>query len=361
MPFSIQSQEPKHPSVAPALEIKPCNLRKWFAFVAFATAAVLTSATAIACNGNQSGIDQPIAFITDTVPGQLRVLDTDGTVSNVSNNADQPKWSVNTARLAFITDQSEDGGGRLMVWNRLENSIESVPGDNQNVIRHFWAPDSIRISFEVLEDGMSSIYVYSADGTATEPVLVTSEPVGNLELGNWSGNNEWITMRLVTDEGPGIFRRNVDGVDEVRLTEGQDFEPRYSPNGGQVAFRRSASNGSTEIFVVDATQPAEGAATTANNMSNLAGDEYDFQWSPNSRYIAFVTEKDGNSEIYSLDMQTREIRRLTQNRLQDRLPKCQTRAATYSSFPMPMAISTSSRCVSTPATNAGFTPPTNPS
>ena len=312
---------PQHPSVAPAYEIKPCNTRKWFAIVAFTAAAILSSASALACNSNESGIDQPIAFITDTVPGQLKVLAPDGTVSNVNDNASQPKWSANTARLAFIADASDDNGGRLMIWNRVENSIESVPGNKQNVIRHFWAPDSVRISFEVIEDGESAIYVYSADGANADPVLVTTEPVGNLELGNWSGNNEWVTMRLVTEEGPGIFRRNVDGVDEVRLTTGNDIEPRYSPNGGQVAFRRRASNGSTELFVVDATQPAESVSTTANNMSNLAGDEYDFQWSPNSRYIAFVTEKDGNSEIYSLDMQTREIRRLTQNRLQDRLPK----------------------------------------
>ena len=319
MPASSQSQMLKHPSVAPALEIKLCNLRTRFAFAVIATIATFA---AMSCSGNESGIDQPIAFITESIPGTLSVLNTDGTVSTISNeNVSQPKWSPNTARVAFIADTTENNGGRLMIWNRVENSIESVPGDKENVIRHFWAPDSIRISFEAIEDGNSSIYVYSADGSNTEPVLVTSEPVGSLELGNWSGNNEWITIRLVTDEGPGIFRRNVDGVDEVRLTNGNDSEPRYSPNGSSVAFRRRASNGSTDIYTVDATQPTDGVATSANNMTNLTGDEYDFEWSPNSRHIVFVTEKDGNSEIYSLDVETRENRRLTQNRLQDRLPR----------------------------------------
>ena len=322
MPASNQSQMPKHPSVAPALEIKLSNLRRRFAFAGITTLVALAATVAIACSGNESGIDQPIAFITDSVPGPLSVLNTDGTVSNISNDdVTQPKWSPNTARVAFIADTSEDGGGRLMIWNRVENSIESVPGDKENVIRHFWAPDSNRISFEAIEDGASSIYVYTADGTNAGPVLVTSESIGNLELGNWSGNNEWITMRLVTDEGPGIFRRNVDGVDEVRLTSGDDFEPRYSPTSGQVAFRRRASNGSTDIFAVDATQPTDGVAISANNLTNLSGDEYDFEWSPNGRHIVFVTEKDGNSEIYSLDVETRENRRLTQNRLKDRLPK----------------------------------------
>ena len=318
MPASNHSQMHKRPSFAPALEIKLCNLRRWLAL-----AVIAAIATFAACSGNESGIDQPIAFITESIPGTLSVLNTDGTVSAISNaDVTQPKWSPNTARVAFIADTPEEnGGGRLMVWNRVENSIESVPGDKDNVIRHFWAPDSIRISFEAIEDGNSSIYVYSADGTNTEPVLVTSESVGSLELGNWSGNNEWITMRLVTDEGPGVFRRNVDGVDEVRLTSGNDSEPRYSPDGSRVAFRRRATNGSTDIYTVDATQPTDGVATSANNMTNLSGDEYDFEWSPNSRHIVFVTEKDGNSEIYSLDVETRENRRLTQNRLQDRLPK----------------------------------------
>ena len=278
------------------------------------------AAMAFACGGNGSGIDQPIGFITNSVPGALHVLEVDGTVSIVSDNAViSPKWAPNSARLAFITGAG-DGGGQLMIWNRGENSVETIPGGFDEVTRHFWAPDSLQISFEANVDGESAVYVYTADGTNSEPVRVTSEPVGNIELGNWSGDNQWITLRLVTRQGAGIFRRNVDGVDEVRLTTGDDFAPRFSPDGSRVAFRRRLSNGSTDIFAVNVQQANDSALVAATNLTNLEGNETSFAWSPNSRYIAFVTEKDGNSEIYSLDTETRSNTRLTQNRVQDLHP-----------------------------------------
>lgn len=280
----------------------------------------VVAAVAIACGGSDTGIDHPIGFITNSVPGALHVLEVDGTVSIVSDNAVvSPKWAPNSARLAFITGAT-DGGGQLMIWNRGENSIESIPGGFGQVTRHFWAPDSLQISFEATVDDESAIYVYTADGTNTEPVRVTSEPVGNIELGNWSGDNQWITLRLVTRQGAGIFRRNVDGVDEVRLTTGDDFAPRFSPDGSQVAFRRRLSDGSTDIFSIDAQQANASAVAAPTNLTNLTGNETSFAWSPNSRYIAFVTEKDGNSEIYSLDTETRTNTRLTQNRVQDLHP-----------------------------------------
>lgn len=321
MPYRNQATKRWRPRSSHALEITKRDRFSRF-YGAMQLSVVIAVVTIVAaCGGNNSGIEQPIAYITDSVPGPLEMLDTDATVSNISSDSViDPKWAPNAARLAFIAGAS-DGEGTLMIWNRGENSIESIPGEFNAVTRHFWAPDSIRISFEAVIDDQSVIYVYAADGTNSAPVRVTSEPVGNIELGNWSGDNQWITLRLVTREGSGIFRRNVDGVDEVRLTSGDDFAPRYSPDGSRVAFRRRLSNGSTDIFAVDALQANNGIAASATNLTNLTGNETTFAWSPNSRYIAFVTEKDGNSEIYSLDVETRSNTRLTQNRVQDLHPK----------------------------------------
>ena len=320
MPCSDQDEADAHHRAAPALEIKrfqPAARRIiWWVAAAIATSAALT----IACGGSDTGIEHPVAFISGSVPGALSVLNTDATVTPVSDNdATSPKWAPNHARLAFISATTDDGG-RLMIWNRGENAIESVPGNFETVQRHFWAPDSVQIAFEVVSGGSSEIYVYSADGQNAPPALIAREPEGNLELGNWSGNNRWIVMRLVTGEGPGVYRRNIEGVDEVRLSSGDDFEPRYSPDGNRVAFRRRASDGSTDIYIVDANESGNAAARPAINVTNMNGDEIEFQWSPNGRHLVFVTDTDGNYEIYSLDTEDRASTRLTQNRVQDRGP-----------------------------------------
>ena len=52
--------------------------------------------------------------------------------------------------------------------------------------------------------------------------------------------------------------------------------------------------------------------TTAN--------ETEFEWAPNGRDIVYISERDGNPEIYSIDTDDKTTRRLTQNRVPDSNP-----------------------------------------
>ncbi|MCX7642529.1 MAG: S41 family peptidase [Armatimonadetes bacterium] len=87
-----------------------------------------------------------------------------------------------------------------------------------------------------------------------------------------------------------------------RLTlTSQATEFSLSPDGKQIAFVVRG-----EIFVISAERGGE-----AKQITNHPYRDFDIDWSPDSRKLAFISERDGNNEVYIVDVKTRELKRLT--------------------------------------------------
>jgi Tol biopolymer transport system component len=80
-----------------------------------------------------------------------------------------------------------------------------------------------------------------------------------------------------------------------------------------IAFT-SQRDGNSEIYVMNAD------GTDQRRLTHAAGDDYSPDWSPDGRKIAFVSERDGNDEIYGMNADGSEQRRLTSSRAHDYPP-----------------------------------------
>ena len=104
---------------------------------------------------------------------------------------------------------------------------------------------------------------------------------------------------------PDIWLRDEEGG-EVQLTHhmASDLAPVWSPNGASVAFVTSR-DGDSEIYVMDAD---------GSNQANLTGNAADDQapaWSPDGSLIAFESLRDGARDIYVMNADGTEQVRLT--------------------------------------------------
>ncbi len=89
---------------------------------------------------------------------------------------------------------------------------------------------------------------------------------------------------------------------QQRLTlTSQATEFALSPDGKQIAFVVRG-----EIFVVNADKGGE-----AKQITDHPYRDFDINWSPDSRKLAFISERDGNNEVYIVDVKTKELKRLT--------------------------------------------------
>lgn len=274
----------------------------------------------VSCSGNDGGRVHDVAYVSPADGGRLFLMDTGGDVQAVSSEpSEAPSWSPNQRRLGYLANPNESGGD-LRYWERGGSSVKSVPGAAGNVRKFSWSPDSRKIAYQIdLSDGdVSEIRIYDINGDNAS--LVASEKGGRLELGNWSPDNDWIAIRLETDSSSGIYMRSVLGVDEIRLTKGDDWSPRFSPDGRKMAFARVEADGSTDIYTLIVDDDGGGPSEPVN-LSRQPGDEIDFEWSPDGQHIVYSSTRDGNSELYAVSVNDGDTMRLTQNRVDDNGPR----------------------------------------
>jgi len=137
---------------------------------------------------------------------------------------------------------------------------------------------------------------------------------------NWSPQNNRIVLSSNRDGNNEIYVMDADGKNQTRLTNSAAYEfgPYWSPDGAKIIYT-SNEFGHNDVFVMDADGNNKRRLTSAP-AENLGG-----VWRPkitngqvtNGDEIVFTTDRDGNRELYAMDTDGSNQRRLTNNPGQD--------------------------------------------
>ena len=84
----------------------------------------------------------------------------------------------------------------------------------------------------------------------------------------------------------------------------RNLNPSWSPDGSQLAFV-SNREGNPEIYVVNLNGGAP------ENLSQHSGLDLSPAWSHDGRFIAFVSNRDGQNDLYAVRVEDRRVIRLT--------------------------------------------------
>lgn len=182
-----------------------------------------------------------------------------------------------------------------------------------------FSPDGTRIAFTGNYDGNTDVYVISIEGG--EPQRVTSHPAADL-LRGWLSNEEvyFTTQREFTYSlGSRLYRSKLDGAVDYPLLMPEAYQGSPSPDGrywaylknadpterDRVAFKRYRGGGMPSIWIFD---------TKTHDIEIVPGEQSNDVkpiWMENKVY--FLSDRDKIVNVFSYDVETKAIEKLTQH------------------------------------------------
>jgi Tol biopolymer transport system component len=186
-----------------------------------------------------------------------------------------PAWSPDGEWIAFVSTQNE------------ESNISLIKPDGTNLtcltcditgseISPAWSPDSLSIAFTAAS-GPAPVSIINITTGETLPV---SSPELKSAVPSFSPDGQWIIFECEQD----ICMNNIYGatLGTFSSDKGINAQPRISPDGVQVAFI-SNRDGDYELYIVNVD------GTNLTRLTNTPYAEMHPAWSPDGQWIAFAS------------------------------------------------------------------------
>ncbi|MFN8222779.1 MAG: hypothetical protein U0R50_05955 [Gaiellales bacterium] len=225
----------------------------------------------------------------------------------------EPQWSPDGARLAFTRN------GRVVVVSATgARAVDLAQGYNPA-----WSADGSEIAYNNIADGID---VISADGAPGSRSLVVDEGAGDVSKWDptWSPDGARIAFTRGSGEHSGqiwLVRADGTGARAVTHSEGEiDSVPSWSPDGRWIAFQRyvACAGGSCKDAVYVIHPNGTGVRRVVLNGASPA-------WSPDGTRLVFTRRLHGSSEVFTVRLNGRDLRRVTHNGISDLQPDWQPR------------------------------------
>ena len=187
------------------------------------------------------------------------------------------------------------------------NAYRVSNNSSQNILPA-WSPSGGQIAYTSFMRENPDLYVTGAGGGRPKKL---SGQRGMNTGASWSPDGSKIALTLSKDGNPEIYVINAsDGSIVTRLTNDRaiDTSPSWSPDGSRIAFV-SDRNGGPQIFVVSAS----GGGATQVSFNGSYNTTPTWSPKPGKHIIAYTTRDGGTYDIVTLDLDTKQMTRITQN------------------------------------------------
>ncbi len=253
----------------------------------------------------------PSPSATPTAPPSLS---DDGQIAWTSDqNGDYDIWvkGLDGSNIRHVTSSSDTEAspdfspdGEMIVFNGGAGApdIYWVPSDGSAAptqiqgssssadVTPTWSPDGSQVAWASLGGTVNLVYATPPNGS---PSLLHDTP-GDESYPDWEtlyNGNEGVAFQ--EQDGTGFNLLLLDRTTGAVTDYGQGIHPEISPDGRKLAFS-SDRDGNYEIYVLDLTV----AGATPVRLTTATGEDVGPSWSPDGSSIAFTSHRDGNAEIY---------------------------------------------------------------
>ncbi len=181
-----------------------------------------------------------------------------------------------------------------------------------------WSPDGKEFAFIVSHDGYNEIAVLDVKSRDVERWIRIPD-VGSLSNPTWSPDGKSLVVSGSTG-GSDLYFYDFKSREVRRLTNGPyaNLHPSWSPDGKTIAFATDRGEGNTGT---DVSQLRYGnlkiglydlATGDIRLLNPFPGAKHiNPQYSPDGRNLYFISDRDGVSDIYRMNLDGGDVRRVT--------------------------------------------------
>jgi serine/threonine protein kinase len=247
--------------------------------------------------------------------GDVWVLDlASGEETKLVENAFNPAYSPNGQHIAV--DASWAGPRRIWVLDRQGHNPQQVTTDTSEEVAHVapaWSPDGRKIVFQNLVRTKFDIRTVNLDSKQMK--WITHDSLTNIRP-SWSPSGRFIYFSSYRSGGINIWRARVnkDGtlsgsLQQVTAGAGQDVEVAVSPDSKRLAYATLRQN--ADIWRLPVS-PQTGLSTgTPESVISTTREDSRGSWSPDSKMVAFNSDRAGDMNIWLFTLADSSTRQLT--------------------------------------------------
>jgi Tol biopolymer transport system component/DNA-binding winged helix-turn-helix (wHTH) protein len=213
------------------------------------------------------------------------------------------RLSPDGATVVFVSSKVRGTTARLFVQSAMVAAPTALthPEEGERDLVPTWAPDGRSIAFQRHSDQAACKLMLVA-ATGGQPRQLGLCPSDGIFLYDWSPDGRYLVMGARPHPQMDAF-----SIHRVELSSGVwsaldyetragnvDLEPRYSPDGQWLAFRRNLS--ASDLW----RMPSTGGKP--QRLTRIASDIRGFDWSPDGRRIVFSGINEDRLELFQLDI-----------------------------------------------------------
>jgi dipeptidyl aminopeptidase/acylaminoacyl peptidase len=243
----------------------------------------------IRSDGQQDTIIKQPLLKTGIQPTSVWDTDTGATILN------SLAWSNDGSMLAFVADPTGTGQTRLYIYSTETGITQIVPLTSKGSISHpVWSPDSIRVAFELINNGSVSIFDYNTQnhGLLTITNGLDSQAGDTVLSLNWSPSLDepaitWSEGVIGHVHSLWVRRVGVGGaIEPGRLLEGDYVQAIYSRNGnnstGSWLIVTSVAGRAGDLWRIDVVPGSGFVPLTSGKQVSFA------QWSADGVHVDYL-------------------------------------------------------------------------
>jgi TolB protein len=253
-----------------------------------------------------------IAFVSDrTGQREIWVMDADGERQRAATRGNSikafPDWMPDGGAIVYTSYPERGGLPGLYLTSRGDYRpgpiLTRVLGDLPKY-RGVFGPEGRIIALVTSFDGAAEIF--GVDRSGRDLVRLTNSSAIDISPA-WSPDGDYIAFVSDRSGAPQIYVMRRDGSGLRRLTFNGSYNtaPAWSPDGRWIAYETRVGGAQFDIWLID----PEGEVNLPL-VSHRRSDESP-TWSPDSRKVAFSSTRRGRADVYVVDVDGENLRRLT--------------------------------------------------